>query len=1326
MLTSNGSAGPSGSGSGGGNTTTLLTVNGIIPNQQMAGQHGNRPSPVFTPFFSNATFTTFQSPFSGPTSVVPCIASPNGGTIFQGPGGQFPFNMTGSMLLTQPQSIINGTPISYQPFSHPVSVTNSSNGTTVVLATNDMCISSSGQLPIFQNGAVVSIASSNSAQTTNVSMNNNNSNNNTSNNVNCVADSTAPSIKCKPEVKPVVPLGTVTNSNSAPESNIGSLEKAQFYRDFILEAIDKLRDRKARPDMERISCLLRRQHNIQPSDTQLCLTRLAEDGSILCVDYKGNLSYRNPAKWRKTAASAVGIANKPAISKRLIEAVRSLIPEGGDKSQSFTLFQIEQAIKNQKPPQNSEGEGESSTSANTLPPELTGSGLKISLDKEVNYGGLAKLHDGRYVLDENGEKKHRSIIFNFNRRPFSGKLAANGTFGKPPIAPALDSVSGKPYNVFSLTPGRPLARRPPISTGKRGRPPSIKNKKMLTSCSQQPILPAPSDNMLEKRMKLEPVPVTPTQAATFVPIDGAMMVSATPMQTLSLTPAQQVTSQVSVSGGPSAAPTAAMMMYPGIYNHPTTTLFAVTPETTSLVGSTFQPADTAGATLPVTLNTSNAVVANSVAPTGSIVVVRPTSSLATTTVTTLAKEGQKPGVSITAIKPSPSEDSSQIPSPPKNEGICCRCQQKAGVDEFLICKDCGIKDESFGGEDLESCFERDGVVITSICKENKIGPNSEKEPKCVEKVSTFQGSQAVSLSLKLEVGSCQGQTGLKDSLSVMRSLSPSVQRPHAYVVQPPKPLTFKEWADNLDDFYSPESTPVEEYMWDSNFFGHSSVSQLTYTLVYLLGKILCIQSGVELLKLNIWDSLKFVQIRKAKKSVYDFDLFYSIPTGLNKILKQRTENKAFFIVLDHVLMCKDSGLLIKHSLKNNHQKCLVCYHALLLQKRNMLRRTKLTEKYFLSWTNCLPSAVFLPEPLNEVALDIIIRDIQVVLTSLKVHLLRSSCPIGANIWNMFIKGQRPKEFMHRPHPKAPGKPITDVDPYYLPLDLSVQRSAHPKCLDFSPETTATARQNSWQCANCKSCSVCKVRKPENAMLICDACDKGYHDTCHNPAVTDRKNVDQIAPWICSSCQDLGYHVKQDETKMERQEIDSTSPPSSSNPGVAPLHPTVGLTSVAVSKVDDTQTTVGGTKVVKSPSAEVAPLTGQIPEESHPDKSETKASPSKEASTNTIQSQEQMEVDEASPPNEDAPQHDISETQINNSRPENVRHWTANQVADWLREQGNYEREADIFRENEIDGCALMLLKNYNLLIDTKIKIGPAVKILEKVRILQASMDSRGL
>ncbi|KAL5964264.1 Atherin [Taenia solium] len=410
--------------------------------------------------------------------------------------------MAGSMLVAQPQPVISGTPISYSSFSQPVSVANTSPpaAAAVVLTTpitTDVCITSTASLPVIQNGTV-SIAPSTLQSATP--------------NLNSTITDATPSIKCKPEVKPVVPLGSVISNTPTPEANIASLEKCNFNRDLILEAIDKLRDRKARPDMERISCLLRRQHNIPPSDTQICLNRLAEVGAVVCVDYKGNLSYRNPTKWRKTATSTGTITNRPNISKRLIEAVRSLIPEGGDPNQSFTLFQIEQALKQLKPSVPStatpgENEGDASSAAAPIP-ELTGSNLRVCMEREAIFGKLAKLPDGRFVLDENGDRKRNTgPAIHFNRRPFLGKLPPQGTFGKPPIAPALDSIGGKSYSVLSIAPGRPLARRPPFTTGKRGRPPSIKAKKMLTSCSQQPILPAPPDNLMTPPLEKASLPI---------------------------------------------------------------------------------------------------------------------------------------------------------------------------------------------------------------------------------------------------------------------------------------------------------------------------------------------------------------------------------------------------------------------------------------------------------------------------------------------------------------------------------------------------------------------------------------------------------------------------------------------------------------------------------------------------------------------------------------------------------------------------------------------------------------------------------------------------
>lgn len=488
------------------NAPTLLTVNGVMSSQAMNAQAINRSTPVLTPaFFSNTAFTSFPVPFSGPTSVLPCITSPATGALFQGPGGAFPLSVAGSMLVTQPQSIINGTPVNFPSFNPTGGIPMNSPPTTatIVLTTNDVCFTSTAPLTVLQSGATPITSNT---PTSVISAFNGSG-----------IDSTPP-IKCKPEVKPIIPPSSLMNL----EANIASLEKCEFHSGLILDAIDKLRERKARPDFERISCLLRRQHNISQTETRVCLNRLAENGSVVCVDYKGNLSYRNPSKWRKTANSTV--SNRPCVSNRLIEAIRSLVPEEAtDAPQGFTLFQIEQAIKELgpliTPPGTTESEESQPQQTTTVAmPELTGPTLRVCLDREASYGRLAKLNDGRYVLDENNEKK-RTIAppFAFPRKPFPGKFPGTGPFGKPPIAPLLEPANGK--SILPIGAGRTLARRPPFpSSGKRGRPPNIKSKKMLSTCQQLPILPAPQPDsgLLSPLEKVTPTPLFPYRTYTCV------------------------------------------------------------------------------------------------------------------------------------------------------------------------------------------------------------------------------------------------------------------------------------------------------------------------------------------------------------------------------------------------------------------------------------------------------------------------------------------------------------------------------------------------------------------------------------------------------------------------------------------------------------------------------------------------------------------------------------------------------------------------------------------------------------------------------------------
>lgn len=45
---------------------------------------------------------------------------------------------------------------------------------------------------------------------------------------------------------------------------------------------------------------------------------------------------------------------------------------------------------------------------------------------------------------------------------------------------------------------------------------------------------------------------------------------------------------------------------------------------------------------------------------------------------------------------------------------------------------------------------------------------------------------------------------------------------------------------------------------------------------------------------------------------------------------------------------------------------------------------------------------------------------------------------------------------------------------------------------------------------------------QNELLICDACDKGFHSECHEPKL--QEPVDRSMPWVCAACQKEGYSV----------------------------------------------------------------------------------------------------------------------------------------------------------------------------------------------------------
>ncbi|XP_044201950.1 atherin [Thunnus albacares] len=117
------------------------------------------------------------------------------------------------------------------------------------------------------------------------------------------------------------------------------------YREWILETIDSLRSRKARPDLERICRMVRRRHGSDPDRTRTELEKLIQEQTVLKVSYKGSISYRNAAKVQRKSRKKIEFtaagSSSSSSSSSSAEAARERtkhdhLNNNGDSAHSFT------------------------------------------------------------------------------------------------------------------------------------------------------------------------------------------------------------------------------------------------------------------------------------------------------------------------------------------------------------------------------------------------------------------------------------------------------------------------------------------------------------------------------------------------------------------------------------------------------------------------------------------------------------------------------------------------------------------------------------------------------------------------------------------------------------------------------------------------------------------------------------------------------------------------------------------------------------------------------------------------------------------------------
>jgi len=274
-------------------------------------------------------------------------------------------------------------------------------------------------------------------------------------------------------------------------------------------------------------------------------------------------------------------------------------------------------------------------------------------------------------------------------------------------------------------------------------------------------------------------------------------------------------------------------------------------------------------------------------------------------------------------------------------------------------------------------------------------------------------------------------------------------------------------------------------------------------------------------------------------------------------------------------------------------------------------------------------------------------------------------------------------------------------------------SFHPTCLSYSSELAKKCRQSPWQCMYCKDCCKCDGSGEVENILLCDACDKGYHMDCHEPRI----RVKPSGSWICSDClveKTTGKGKKQDKY-LEDEEDDESS-------------------SVASEVISGGGSGLVGKKRGRRSKGRRGEYIGSPPPQTkrkgkwkgyalvEEDVNEEDDMNEKNLDDSDFEEEEEVRIRAKNKDNTSKilallkPGLD-SFVQIYPQISFDPNTWSVEQVETFVSFIG-FTEEASLFREQEVDGLSLLLLKRNDVLTGMNMKLGPAVKIYGHIQRLQ--------
>ncbi|XP_059612767.1 uncharacterized protein LOC132259228 [Phlebotomus argentipes] len=236
--------------------------------------------------------------------------------------------------------------------------------------------------------------------------------------------------------------------------------------------------------------------------------------------------------------------------------------------------------------------------------------------------------------------------------------------------------------------------------------------------------------------------------------------------------------------------------------------------------------------------------------------------------------------------------------------------------------------------------------------------------------------------------------------------------------------------------------------------------------------------------------------------------------------------------------------------------------------------------------------------------------------------------------------------------------------------------AHFECLDKRPGMTFEDLEHNWHCPQCKMCVVCQKTADFGVLTQCMLCFDFYHNTCHRPRIITKGN--QRRKWNCRNCGGEALSESSESGVEESVSSGEASPAQSNSPTQEEAKYTPEDAKTA--NISDGQENTSSTSIDE-------------------EKPETKAK------SENLENVPNIVIPFAGEPVPDAAT------------------WSASEVYGYFSH--HFPNEAEVFREQEIDGASLVLMKRDDVVSGLKLKLGPAIRIYRHVLMLQKrSSDPR--